>query len=71
MAVSISDSLHLLEKLVEWKHSYLHLSGGCVKETLHLLEKLVEWKLFLQHCHIMMETLHLLEKLVEWKHCDL
>jgi len=42
------SSLHLLEKLVEWK---LTISNSLIytefeSPTLHLLEKLVEWKLF-------------------------
>ena len=39
-------SLHLLEKLVEWKlvSDFANLLLGLF-DSLHLLEKLVEWKL--------------------------
>jgi len=37
------SSLHLLEKLVEWKQEVDELSEA-IHKALHLLEKLVEWK---------------------------
>ena len=43
MAVS---TLHLLEKLVEWKRCSLRQLEFYLYSPLHLLEKLVEWKHF-------------------------
>ena len=61
-------SLHLLEKLVEWKPGPAMKAAEKAK-ALHLLEKLVEWKRFvrLRCASYFLPPLHLLEKLVEWK----
>ena len=40
----LPNSLHLLEKLVEWKPSEAGGLVGAQLLPLHLLEKLVEWK---------------------------
>jgi len=66
---SCASSLHLLEKLVEWKPCIDTASFSMlVLPSLHLLEKLVEWKPGLFEPEVILtHTLHLLEKLVEWK----
>ena len=38
------ETLHLLEKLVEWKPAEVYFSLYVYDSSLHLLEKLVEWK---------------------------
>ena len=64
-------SLHLLEKLVEWKQYMYHstANNNPYLAALHLLEKLVEWKLRVIKRILLDDvySLHLLEKLVEWK----